>query len=201
MKWPDPGEVPARLANQVLANQDWARAKLAPFAGRVFSLAVGPLHAAWSVTADGTLAPEQSAAVADPDLELRLSPFAVAPFLADPTRWNEFMHEDGDAEMGGALKELARTLPWFVEETLAKTLGPIAGQRVADTGRRLLAFPEYAALRATESVAAYARDEAELLAHGADFRQYRQDVDEMAARIGALADRIEALAPCVRPIR
>ncbi|MCC7328217.1 MAG: hypothetical protein IT521_15590 [Burkholderiales bacterium] len=199
MNWPDPGEVPIRLANRVLADQDWARAKLAPFAGRVFSLAVGPLLAVWSIAGGGTLAPAPAEASAD--LELRLSPFAVAPFLADPARWNEFVQENGDAEMGGALKELARTLPWFVEETLAKALGPIVGQRVADTGRRLLAFPEYAALRATESVAAYARDEAQLLAHGADFRHYRQDIDAVAARIDALADRIEALAPRVRPIR
>lgn len=199
MIWPDPGDIPARLANRVLADQDWARAKLAPFAGRVFSFAVGPLRPAWTVASDGTLAPAPASAAVD--LELRLSPFAVAPFLADPTRWNEFVQEEGDAEMGGALKELARTLPWFVEEALAKALGPVAGQRVADTGRRLLAFPEYAALRATDSVAAYARDEAELLAHGADFRLYRQEVEEIAARIDALADRIEALAPRVRPIR
>ena len=35
--------------------------------------------------------------------------------------------EDGDAELGGALKELARTLPWFVEAALARALGPIGG--------------------------------------------------------------------------
>ena len=32
----------------------------------------------------------------------------------------------------------------FVEEAFAKVLGPLVGQRMADAGRGLLAFPEYA---------------------------------------------------------
>ena len=199
MKWPDPGEVPARLANRVLASQDWARARLAPFAGRTFCLAVGPLTAAWTVQQDGTLA--ASSSVSERHLKLTLSPFSVPSFLADPARWNEFVHEDGDPDLGGALKDLARTLPWFVEETFAKALGPIVGQRAADAGRKLLAFPEYATQRVAESAGSYARDEARLLAHGADARLLRDEIDAVAARIDALVLRIEALAPRVRPIR
>ncbi len=199
MKLPDPREAPARLANRMLANQDWARERLAPFAGRVFTLAVGPLSAGWLVQDGGTLA--RAAGDAAADLALVVSPFSVPSLLADPARWNEYVVESGDAELGGVLKDLARTLPWFVEETFAKALGPIVGQRVADAGRRLLAFPEYAAQRATESVGSYARDEAGLLARGADFRTLRDDTTDAAARIDALAERIEALAPRVRPIR
>ncbi len=55
MKWPDTGEAPARLANRLLSDQDWARARLVPFAGRTFSLAVGPLYAQWQIADDGTL--------------------------------------------------------------------------------------------------------------------------------------------------
>jgi ubiquinone biosynthesis protein UbiJ len=199
MKWPDPGEAPARLANRVIESQDWARATLAPLSGRSFSLAVGPLRAAWSVQEGGTLAAATSAATLQ--LQLTLSPLSVPSFLADPTRWNEFVQEEGDPELGGALKELARTLPWFVEETFAKALGPIVGQRVADAGRKLLAFPEFAAQRVVESAGSYARDEAGLLAHGADARRLREEIDEVAARIDALAQRVEALAPRVRPLR
>lgn len=199
MKWPDPAHAPERLANRLLASHDWAREKLAPYHGRAFSLTVGPLSSAWTVQEGGTLATAPSATVAD--VRLVLSPLSVPSFLADPTRWSEFVTEDGDPDFGGALKELARTLPWFVEETFAKALGPIVGQRVADAGRKLLGFPEYAAMRVAEAAGAYARDEAGLLARGADLRQLRDDVDAVAARIDALAQRIDALAPSVRPIR
>ena len=199
MKWPDPAEGPAGIANRMLADQAWAREKLASVAGRVFSFAVGPLSARWRIEVDGSLASaSRNAAV---DLRLSMSPFSVAPFLADPSRWNEFMREEGDADLGGVLKDLARTMPWFVEETFGKALGPVVGQRVADAGRRLLAFPEYAADRFSQSMGSYARDEAGLLATGRDFRLWQQGIDEAAARVDALAARVDALAPRVRPIR
>ena len=99
MKWPEAGEAPARLANRMLGEQAWAREKLAPFAGRAFSLAVGPAVAAWSIRADGTL--EAVPTGVDADLKLSLSPLSIPTFLADPARWNEFVTEDGDAELGG----------------------------------------------------------------------------------------------------
>jgi len=199
MKWPDPATPPARIANRMLADQAWAREKLGAMAGRIFSLTVGPVTATWSIGADGTLASAPSGAA--PDLKLTMSPFAVPSFLADPGRWNELMREDGDPALGGVLKELARTMPWFVEETFARALGPVAGQRVADAGRRLLGFPEYAAQRLSESVGSYARDEAGLLAHGRDFRLLREGIDQVALRVDALAARIDAIDPRIRPIR
>ena len=199
MKWPDAGEAPARLANRMLADQVWAREKLAPFAGRVFTLAVGPLRAAWRIHEGGTLDAASSTDAAD--VKLAIAPWSVPSFLADPARWSEFVREEGDADFGGALKELARTLPWFVEETFAKALGPIVGQRMADAGRRLLAFPEYAAQRVTDSAGSYVRDEAGLLARGSELRRFGDQVAEIAARVDTLESRLEAFAPRVRPIR
>ena len=142
-------------------------------AGRVFSLAVGPLSATWSISDDGTLAPAASGAA--PDLKLTLSPLSVPSFLADPARWNEFVREEGDAELGGVLKELARTMPWFVEETFAKRARPDRWASAPPTpAGGCSRFPEYAAQRLAESAGSYARDEAGLLARGVDARRLRE---------------------------
>ena len=96
-----------------------------------------------------------------PDLTLTLSPLGVPSLLANPARWGEFVTADGDAALAATLQELAQTLPWFVERAFASALGPILGQRVADAGRRLLAFPEYAArvsARARRAMPATKRD-------------------------------------------
>jgi ubiquinone biosynthesis protein UbiJ len=121
----------------------------------------------------------------------------VPGLLADPSRWNELVRETGDAQLGGALKDIAQTTPWFVEKLLGDALGPIAGQRVADLGRSLLQFPAYAAERLTDSAVSYARDEAELLAPAAAMRRFTADVaavegavDTLAARIAALQERL-----------
>jgi ubiquinone biosynthesis protein UbiJ len=192
VKLPEPGAAPVRIANSVLEQESWAREKLAPFAGRVFTLSVGPVSSRFRIADGGTL--EMAEASIPADLALVLPPLSVPTFLSNPTRWNEFVREEGDAELGGALKELARTLPWFVEAALAKALGPMVGQRVADAGRRLLAFPEYAAQRVTEGVTSYARDEAGLLARSAQMRQFSEGVGDVAERSDALQRRFDALS-------
>ena len=199
MRWPDPAEGPAGIANRMLADQSWARDKLASVAGRVFCLAVGPVSACWRIEPGGQLT--SASRDASVDLRLFLSPLSVPSFLGDPSRWNALVREEGDVELGGVLKELARTMPWFVEETFGKAFGPVLGQRVADAGRRLLAFPEYAADRLAQSAGSYARDEAGLLATGRDFRRWKEEIDVVAARVDALAARVDALVPPVRPIR
>ena len=179
-------------ANRLLEREPWARERLAPFAGRSFVLRVGPAVAGFRIDEHGLLETAPLAG-ATPDLALALSPFNVPAFLADPKRWNEFVTEEGDVELGGALKELARTLPWFVERLFSRSLGPIVGQRVADAGRRLLGFPEYAATRVAANVGSYARDEAQVLAHPADFRALAEETALLAARLDALGARLEAL--------
>src|SRR6476469_1337857 len=121
--------------NRVLAQEPWARERLAAHAGRAFSIRVGPLTTAFQIDDQGTLASAPLAG-ASPNLVLTLSPFNVPAFLANPARWAEFVTEEGDVGLGGTLKELAQTLPWFVEKLSARAFGTIVGQRVADAGRR-----------------------------------------------------------------
>jgi len=185
------GEASARLANRVLEREDWARDRLAAFAGRVFAISIGPLTSVMRIGERGTL--EAAGATETADLRLRLSPLAVPSFLAQPKRWNEFMEEDGDANLGGVLKELAQTLPWFVEQAFASALGPLAGQRVAEAGRALLGFPEYAAQRMTDSVASYARDEAGWFIGADALRRHADAVQATDAATNALAARVDAL--------
>ena len=80
----------------------------------------------------------------------------------------------------------------------AKAFGPIVGQRLADTGRALLGFPEYAGGRVAENVFSYARDEAGVLARGRRGAGVRRRQAAVAARVDALierVDRIDASSP------
>ena len=181
----------AALANRILDRHPWAQERLAAHAGRTFVVAIGPLSTALAADAAGRLA---AASPVDAALTLRLSPLDAPAFLANPARWGELLRIDGDAALASTLAELAQTLPWFVEELFTGVLGPIVGQRVADAGRRLLALPEHAALRFGDSALAYARDEAQLIAHGADFRRLVDATAALTDRVDALAPRIEALA-------
>lgn len=189
----DPSAIAPAVANRALERETWARACLAAHSGSVFAFAVGPIATTLRIDATGKL---ESVAGAEsvPGLRLRLSPLALPAFLADPRRWDEFVTADGDPALAATLKGLAETLPWFVERALADALGPIVGQRVADAGRRLLAFPEYAAARVGDSVASYARDEAQLATRATEVRAFGEDAVALAVRVDALAARVDTLA-------
>lgn len=178
--------------NRLLDRERWARERLAASAGRTFLLRVGPMTSVYRIGPRGLLESVPLSG-ATPDLTLTLSPFDVAAFLADPRRFNELVSQRGDAALAATLAELAATLPWFVEQSFARAFGPIAGQRMASAGRRLLAFPEYAARRVTANVGGYARDEVRVLAHPADLRTLGEESAFLGARIDALAARIAAL--------
>lgn len=182
----------ARLANRILEREGWAREKLAAHAGRTVLVTIGLLRAHYRI-GDLGMIETVAVAAAEPDLTLSISPLALPSLLANPQRWSEFVVETGDQALGGTLKDLAQTLPWFVEQGFARALGPLVGVRVADTGRRLLGFPEYAAQRITENVVSYARDEARLLARGDEMRLFMQHVAEVEERVAALEMRFDAL--------
>ncbi len=190
----DPAGLPGALANHFLAREQWARERLAAHAGRVFVLAASALSASFAIDAQGHL--ESTLSARDgADVTLRVSPLAVPALLADPTRWDELVTAEGDPALIATLKELSVTLPWFVEKAFASVLGPIAGQRVADAGRRLLLIPEYAGTRIGASVAAYVSDdEGSLATRRIDAQAFAADVASLAARADALEARVDALA-------
>lgn len=192
----DPSSIPPALANRLLEREAWARDCLAAHAGRAFAITVGPFVSTLTIDAAGRIAAAPPPAT--PDLRLSVSPVALPAFLADPRRWDDFVTADGDAALATTLKGLAETLPWFVERAFADALGPIVGQRVADAGRWLLAFPEYAAERVGESVASYLRDEAGLVTPAADARSFADDVAALAAGAEALEARVAAIAARIK---
>jgi ubiquinone biosynthesis protein UbiJ len=180
----------ADVINRVLEREGWAREKLAAHAGRTLRIDVGPASETLAIAADGRFS--QGEAV--PDLTLNISPLRLPTLLAQPERWNELVVAEGDAALQATLAELAMTLPWFIEEACAKMFGGVAGQQVADIGRRLLALPGYAAERFGESFASYVGEEARLAVGTTEARMFAAEIATLAARVDALAARIDALA-------
>jgi len=114
--------------------------------------------------------------------------------LAQPERWNELVAAEGDAALHATLAELALTLPWFVEEVCARAFGRVAGQQVADIGRRLLALPGYAAERFGESFASYVGEEARFAVGTTEARVFAAEITALVARVDALAARIDVIS-------
>ncbi|MEO5701348.1 MAG: hypothetical protein ABIS17_12975 [Casimicrobiaceae bacterium] len=186
----------ARIANGILERETWARERLAVHAGRTFVVVCGPVVAVLRVDDTGLLT---DGALADgaPDLRLSLPPWSVPGLLADPTRWDARVTAQGDTALATTLRELAHTVPMWIEQFASRWLGPIVGQRVAGAGRGLLGFPGHAMQRLGESVVSYLKDETGTLASGEEARVFAaqtalitQRTETVAARLAALESRI-----------
>jgi ubiquinone biosynthesis protein UbiJ len=180
----------ASLANRALAREDWARERLAAHAGRKLRIVAGPAALTLAINADGSFADTEEA----PDLTLSVPALRVPALMARPERWNELVVATGDASLASTIGDLAQTLPWFVERSLARVFGPIVGAQLAEAGRRLLALPGYAAERVGSSFASYARDEAGLVTGARAGGEFAAEVATLAARVDALGERIDRLA-------
>jgi ubiquinone biosynthesis accessory factor UbiJ len=178
------------LANRVLEREDWARERLSAHAGRTVRVVCGPMASTLSIAPSGMLAPAQGVA----DLTLTVSPLQVTTLLAHPERWSELVTADGDVALAATLSDLARTLPWFVEQAFASVLGPLIGTRVADAGRALLELPEHAARSFGASLTGYVRDESGLGVSATAFADFSAEVAAVAARVDALAARLDQVA-------
>lgn len=192
----DPAAIPAKIANRALAHEQTLRARLAVHAGAVFKIIAGPSAATFVIADDGTLAPAEAAAT--PALTLTIRPARLPALLRDPARFDDLVHVEGDASLAATIKDLGTTMPWFVERLFGEAFGSIVGQRLADGGRALLGLPEYASTRIGASVASYLRDEAKVAATTADSHALADEVRDVAARVDALAARIERLAASKR---
>jgi ubiquinone biosynthesis accessory factor UbiJ len=178
------------LANRALEREAWARNRLVSHSGRTLRIRVGPASALLRIADDGKLTPGQ----APPDLTLRISPFRIPALLAQPERFSELVETDGDPELAATLFDLAVALPWWVEQTFARVLGPIVGMRLADAGRQLLLLPGHAANSFGASVRDYVRDETQVLITHPQLDVFAGDVAALDERIDALASRVEAIS-------
>jgi ubiquinone biosynthesis protein UbiJ len=180
------------FVNHLLAEEQWARARLAPFAGkRVRVTAPGLPDLAFAVATDGML---EAAGEGDPDLTVGLSPAALPKLLARDETVLQTIDFSGDAELAAALQFLFRHLRWEVEEDLSRVVGDVAAHRIAEIGRAFAAWQKDAAERLGQNVAEYLTEEVELLASKPDLARFAREVAELVDAVERLEKRLDRVA-------
>lgn len=179
--------------NHLLASANWARARLAAFAGRSAVIDMPPLRLALVVDATGLFAAgAKGGEYATPDVTIRLP--ADTP-LRLPQGLDTVMaaaHVEGNAEFATELSFVFRNLRWDAEEDLARIVGDIAAHRIVRTADRLVAWQKEAATRLAENLSEYLRHESRLLVSTDEFAAFRDEVVRLNVALAALENRIKA---------
>jgi ubiquinone biosynthesis protein UbiJ len=178
--------------NHLLAEEQWARDRLVPFAGkrvRVTAPALPDLD--FAVASDGML---EAVADGDPDLTIALTPAALPKLLTRDETVLQTIAFSGDAELAGALQFLFRNLRWEYEEDLSRVVGDVAAHRIATTGRAFAAWQKDAAERLGQNVAEYLTEEAELLAPKPELERFSREVADLVDAVERLEKRLDRIA-------
>lgn len=162
--------------NHLLDAEDWARKKLAPFAGAAVELRAPPLPPLRLTIVEGG---RVAAGGQDPSVVVTFS------FLSVET--------SGDPRLAEEVLHLVRHLRWDFEEDLARVVGDVAAHRVGGALRDLAAAHADAARRLGAALADYAADEQPLLVRRERLAAFGAELAGLGERIERLGKRIDRL--------
>jgi ubiquinone biosynthesis protein UbiJ len=182
----------AAVLNHMLAREPWARAALAPFAGRSARLQALPFSVQLGITADGSFSADAGA----PTVTIGVEAAALPRVLLEPKAALRNVRLDGDAEFAQALSGVLQKLRPEPEEELSRFVGDAAAVRIVALLRAALAGAREAGSRLAVQAADYLVVEnpmlvsrQEMTGFAADVARLRDDVERLAKRVDLLFGR------------
>lgn len=174
--------------NHLLAREDWARARLRPFASKSIHLRLAPMPTLrLHITDDGML---EAARDESADLTLDIRAGSVPGLMRRDEAAVREIGVDGDTELAAAVQFLFRNLRWDVEEDLSRLFGDAIAHRMAESGRHFMAWQKDGVQRLGENLSEYWREEAQFLARRQAVEGAGRDVADLRDAVARLEKRI-----------
>jgi ubiquinone biosynthesis protein UbiJ len=178
------------VLNRLLAGEQWARERLAPFAGETLELRAPPLPALrLRILEGGTV----EAADTEPGLTLTFKADVLVALARGEEHVVRAVEVRGNDKLAAEVLVLARHLRWDAEEVLSRVVGDVAAHRLAEAGRAFAAWHVDAARRLVAALGDYLTDEKQLLARRAELDALGESVANLRDAIARLDKRIERL--------
>ncbi|HSY28385.1 MAG TPA: SCP2 sterol-binding domain-containing protein [Burkholderiaceae bacterium] len=182
--------------NHLLAQEPWARAKLAVHNGKTACFDLSVLRVSLTITADGMLS---MAAEGDtPQVTIRVKPEQLPLILQNRERAFSYVTVEGDADFANTISQVSQALHWEAEEDLSRLVGDIAATRMVAGARAAFQTVKTTRQALAENVAEYLLEEKPVLVRpqavqdfGADVARMRDDVERLQKRIEKLEGRIQ----------
>jgi ubiquinone biosynthesis protein UbiJ len=177
------------LLNHLLARENWAREKLAPFAGRCARVEAFPFVVLLGVAQGGRF----EVGSGEPHVTIAVDGAQLPALLFDPQALMRNVRLSGDAEFAQALSQVLQNLRPEPEEDLARFVGDAAAVRIVGFLRAVAAQVREGGVRLTATTADYLVAENPLLATREEAQAFNTAVADLRDSVERLAKRIERL--------
>jgi len=188
---PSPARLLPAALNHLLAQESWARALLAPHAGKVAVFDAGVVKLRLKVAPDGLLELPQDEEAAAVTIRVRMSDLPL--ILQNRERAFSYVKIEGDADFANTVSQVSQSLRWEAEEDLSRIVGDIAAARLVG-GVRVAAESAKSLHRSiTENLAEYFLEENPMLMRPQAVAAFTDDVTRLRDDVARLDKRIERL--------
>lgn len=178
------------VLNRMLSREQWAREKLAPFAGRSARFDAAPLGLTLQVADGGTFSDAVDAA---PAVTISVALSSLPLVMLDPQAAMKDIRLSGDAEFAQALAFVLQNLRPEPEEELSRFIGDAAAQRVVGLMRASASQWKQMAERMLDNSAHYVVTENPMVAGKDDLEAFAQHVNRLRDDVARVERRIELL--------
>ena len=179
------------LLNRMLSREQWARDKLAPFAGRIARFDVAPFALILQVADDGKFAVADSG---EPAVTIGVALSSLPLAMLDPQAAMKDVRLSGDAEFAQALAFVLQNLRPEPEEELSRFLGDAAAQRLVGFMRTSASQWKQIAENMLDTTAHYVVTENPMLVGRDDLDNFNKDVNRLRDAVARAEKRIDLLA-------
>lgn len=178
------------VLNRMLAREQWARDKLAPFAGRSARFDAAPFTLTLQVADGGTFA---AADPGEPAVTIGVALSSVPLAMLDPQAAMKDIQLSGDAEFAQALAFVLQNLRPEPEEELSRFIGDAAAQRLVGFMRASASQWKQIADNMLDSTAHYVVTENPMVVGRDDLEAFNQDVNRLRDAVARVEKRIDLL--------
>jgi ubiquinone biosynthesis accessory factor UbiJ len=176
------------VLNRMLAREQWARERLAPFAGRVARFEAPPFALAFRIDEGGVFADSERA---EPAVTVGADLAALPLALGDPQAMMRNVSLKGDADFAQALAFVLQNLRPEPEEELSRYLGDVAAQRIVGFLRSSASHWRELAERMLENSAHYLVTENPMIVGRDEVSEFNAEVARLRDDVARLEKRVE----------
>ncbi len=187
---PFPPALPAAI-NHLLAQEEWARSKLAAHAGKCACIDLALLQIKLTVGNDGLLAASSKEEV--PSVTVRINLADMPLILQNRERAFSSAKVEGDAEFASVIAFLAQNLRWEAEYDLQKVFGDVAARRMVQGGKQMATMAQQSQQKLNENLAEYFLEENPMLVRPQAVEDFGNDVAKLRDDVARLDKRLQQL--------
>lgn len=182
---------------QHLTNQnEWSRAHLIGFAGKVVAFDFVLLKVNLIILDDGSLAmagesfSNQSTA---PEASIYLPPSLMLRLLANDEAAKMHIKIDGDAHLATEFSKVLQNMRWDVEEDLSQFVGDIGAYKMGELSKKSFAEMRQQSKNAAEMLSEFWQEEKPILAKKRHVEQFNAEVDTLKSDVARFEKRLAKL--------